>query len=65
MCLRDPEDYTGGGLYPWQVLPSQAVFRLEASLKAALPSPIGSRMIGEDWADVFVIHMNGVSAYAN
>ena len=34
------------GLYPWKVLPSQAVFRLEASLKAALPSPIGSRMIG-------------------
>src|SRR4029434_8609099 len=25
---------------------TQAVFRLEASLKAALPSPIGSRMIG-------------------
>ena len=32
--------------YPWQVVPSQAVFRLTAILKAALPSPIGSRMIG-------------------
>ena len=44
--ISDISDYTGGGLYPWQVLPSQAVFRLEASLKAALPSPIGSRMFG-------------------
>ena len=27
--------------FPWQVLPSQAVFRLEASLKAALPLTAG------------------------
>ena len=43
--LHDPEDFRRG-LYPWKVLSSQAVFRLGARLKAALPSPIGSRMIG-------------------
>jgi len=35
------EDNISGGYTP----ASQAVFRLEASLKAAMPSAIGSRMI--------------------